>query len=763
MAAEFIFHKGSPTYLHPENAVNDVMSISQFMAQNLRQSQPIPPPPKHTFDISEGESVEIEKIVAAEKKDGLLYYKVKWVKYTWEAEESIHHLPHLIDGYWREHFYQNINQTALETSIGLVNENDFSRNKSVVVERDQQNKAATGAHLIGDKIIITTDNRVLSNPNAVVSDHHDVIMEFTLPGAKPMDHSYQQQIDDPSPKKQRRSYPLERKYLCTVCNKAFDRNTSLTRHLLTHTREKPFKCQLCDKAFSQNAHLKRHILIHIGQKSYQCNKCGKMFIEKGGLARHEATHSTEKPWVCNQCGKAFVLNEYLQRHLFLHTGQKPYQCNECGRLFADGSSWRAHKLTHNKEKKYKCPICSKMLKCKRNFKKHVAAHEEDKELKHVCDVCDQRFPNKKLLKQHNKKNRKHHRCTVCRKPLKTADKFVAHMATHDPNSETYNPNLVKLDPEEEEDEKDDEEDDADDKSDDEDKSDEDCFQNDSIKVGQTDEEDSIKSGLSGQDNALAFTALIIKPDHLESMASLSNSNNSSLQISTTANLANSSVIRQLSSSSLGLKSPLPTSLASASQISSSINVLHDVPGSSQLHHSLPNINKVNDLMSAEHDIKTSLPNVDLRVLSPELQAGMFISSDIQPLDMTSQIQNIKHMKPSFSNAQIVSHLCNVDINQIGTSQIPNVQILSNSSQMTVDKLMSSSIRTASLSNSLYSGHIDSNEPVSVFMSNVSSDNKSLIDNTSLVHTQTNDTVVSDTVLMLTQDNGVGILPQVLPR
>ena len=64
--AEFFLHKGSPTYIHPENA--DVMSISQFMAQNLRQPPPIPPPPKHTFEISEGESVEIEKIVAAEKK-----------------------------------------------------------------------------------------------------------------------------------------------------------------------------------------------------------------------------------------------------------------------------------------------------------------------------------------------------------------------------------------------------------------------------------------------------------------------------------------------------------------------------------------------------------------------------------------------------------------------------------------------------------------------------------------------------------------------
>lgn len=539
--------------MHPENA--DVMSISQFMAQNLRQPPPpIPPPPKHTFEISEGESVEIEKIVAAEKKDGQLYYKVKWVKYTWEAEESIQHLPHLIDGYWREHFYQNINQAAIDTTgISLVsNENDYARNKSVVVNPHDNREVQK--HVGGNIVTTPAENQDVNNPNVTtptVTEGNDVILEFTMgQQGKPME-TFQNRVQLNVEKKARRAYPLERKYLCNVCNKAFDRNTSLTRHMLVHTREKPFKCQLCDKAFSQNAHLKRHILIHIGQKSYQCNKCGKMFIEKGGLARHEATHSTDKPWVCNQCGKSFVLNEYLQRHLFLHTGQKPYQCNECGRLFADGSSWRAHKLTHNKEKKYKCHICSKMLKCKRNFKKHVQAHEEEKEMKHNCDVCDLRFPNKKLLKDHLRKARKNHRCKVCNKLLRTRDKYVTHMATHDPNSATYNPEVKMADPEEDkEDEKDDGEDGSM-KSDDDQKSDGENQEKEEEEEEEEEEEDDDESNdvareegevlldkilKSNPDAAISsdnpgqvasptdscpstFTTLILKAEHLENACS----------------------------------------------------------------------------------------------------------------------------------------------------------------------------------------------------------------------------------------------------
>jgi len=541
MAAEFFLHKSSPTYINPENA--DVMSISQFMAQNLRQPPPIPPPPKHTFEISEGESVEIEKIVAAEKKEGQLYYKVKWVKYTWEAEESIQHLPHLIDGYWREHFYQNINQAAIDTTgINLVNNDaDFqTRNKSVVINTtDSRDVHKQAEAMVAEKLTSPDPTHGVNNNggNSTV-DHSDVILEFTMQQQK-HEHAYQNRIPSLTmDKKPRRSQPLERKYICQVCDKAFDRNTSLTRHILTHTREKPFKCQLCEKAFSQNAHLKRHILIHIGQKSYQCNKCGKMFIEKGGLARHEATHSTEKPWVCNQCGKSFVLNEYLQRHLFLHTGQKPYQCNECGRLFADGSSWRAHKLTHSKEKKYKCQICQKMLKCKRNFKKHVQAHSDDKDLKHQCDVCDQRFPNKKTLKEHIKKGKRAHSCAVCKMYMESKQIFLSHRLTHDPNSATYNPN-PKMYEIEEDDDDDDEEDVKTVKSDmDESNSKTEEFENSKSDTESMDENEQEEEGLedilestqesSSQDSTAAsdsqtevpstFTTLILKPEDIEQAA-----------------------------------------------------------------------------------------------------------------------------------------------------------------------------------------------------------------------------------------------------
>ncbi|KAF2209707.1 hypothetical protein CERZMDRAFT_30389, partial [Cercospora zeae-maydis SCOH1-5] len=50
------------------------------------------------------------------------------------------------------------------------------------------------------------------------------------------------------------------RYICTTCNKAFSRPSSLKIHTHSHTGEKPFRCPHngCGKAFSVRSNMKRH-------------------------------------------------------------------------------------------------------------------------------------------------------------------------------------------------------------------------------------------------------------------------------------------------------------------------------------------------------------------------------------------------------------------------------------------------------------------------------------------------------------------------
>ena len=64
------------------------------------------------------------------------------------------------------------------------------------------------------------------------------------------------------------------------------------RHQQNHTKEqrqveKPFKCTMCPKAYAKQTLLDKHIATHNFDKAFGCNQCVRSFKTKKVLSRHK--------------------------------------------------------------------------------------------------------------------------------------------------------------------------------------------------------------------------------------------------------------------------------------------------------------------------------------------------------------------------------------------------------------------------------------------------------------------------------------------
>ncbi|XP_068070685.1 zinc finger E-box-binding homeobox 1 isoform X2 [Danio rerio] len=75
-------------------------------------------------------------------------------------------------------------------------------------------------------------------------------------------------------------------YACDLCDKIFQKSSSLLRHKYEHTGKRPHECSICNKAFKHKHHLIEHTRLHSGEKPYQCDKCGKRFSHSGSYSQH---------------------------------------------------------------------------------------------------------------------------------------------------------------------------------------------------------------------------------------------------------------------------------------------------------------------------------------------------------------------------------------------------------------------------------------------------------------------------------------------
>lgn len=132
-----------------------------------------------------------------------------------------------------------------------------------------------------------------------------------------------------------------------MCERVYQTEEDLEKHLLNHAEHRPYKCPQCNKGFKQPCHLNQHLRTHTDERPFPCEVCRKSFKQACQLKQHMRLHTGEKPYHCSQCSRAFKQASQLNQHVRLHTGEKPYKCSHCDKTFTQASQLRSHKKTHD--------------------------------------------------------------------------------------------------------------------------------------------------------------------------------------------------------------------------------------------------------------------------------------------------------------------------------------------------------------------------------------------------------------------------------
>ena len=122
---------------------------------------------------------------------------------------------------------------------------------------------------------------------------------------------------------------------CAVCEDTFDTPSGLHRHKYKHTNLN-FICETCGDKFPFSSQLKDHHIKHLTGKGHTCfaKNCWKSFKNNSSLVRHLQTHSG-KTFKCPKqgCDYSTKAERNLKSHLILHTDTHNYSCENCGQAF----------------------------------------------------------------------------------------------------------------------------------------------------------------------------------------------------------------------------------------------------------------------------------------------------------------------------------------------------------------------------------------------------------------------------------------------
>lgn len=246
---------------------------------------------------------------------------------------------------------------------------------------------------------IDENENILNNNDAVPSVEE--CLSFYLNGnadQNPENEVESEQSEDEAPlyvngKSVIRGSNKRRRFICSLCDRAFTEKQNLEYHMVIHTGERNFICGICKSSFSHRHHLTQHIATHDDStaRKHTCNTCGRSFRQGFNLTRHLVTHTRERRFFCQLCNASFTTAVSLRDHLYIHSDHKPFDCEFCDKSFRKKHHLKRHLETHSSEESPR----------RRRKRKSSAAKRPTTKDKLVCDECQERFPSRAKLRNHD--------------------------------------------------------------------------------------------------------------------------------------------------------------------------------------------------------------------------------------------------------------------------------------------------------------------------------------------------------------------------
>ncbi|XP_013876685.1 putative transcription factor Ovo-like 1a [Austrofundulus limnaeus] len=136
-------------------------------------------------------------------------------------------------------------------------------------------------------------------------------------------------------------------FVCQVCQKTFQFQRMLNRHVKCHNETKRHLCSFCSKGFNDTFDLKRHVRTHTGVRPYKCTLCDKAFTQRCSLESHmKKIHGVtlkyaykerrNKLYVCEECGHTAATQDQLLLHLHSQHPDSPLLKGKAARKVAAG-------------------------------------------------------------------------------------------------------------------------------------------------------------------------------------------------------------------------------------------------------------------------------------------------------------------------------------------------------------------------------------------------------------------------------------------